>query len=121
MNKNLQKILLASLCVLTVAAFYRFHNLDKRGYFPGSDASSYACIAKTYRAGFDYIYRTKILKQDIGSISDYLYENGGQFGTAAKDGFVSIALIGTFIFADKNNAIIYTSALFGVASVMLLF
>jgi len=119
--KKAPKIFLICLCIFGVAMFYRFYSLDKRGYFPGNDASSYACIAKTYRAGFDYVFRAKILRQDVGSINEYLYDKGGQFGTAAKDGFVPIALIGSFVFGNSPNAVIYTSAFFGTATVMLLF
>ena len=121
MIKKAPKIFLIYLCIFAVSILYRFYGLNKRGYFPGSDASSYACIAKTYRAGFDYILRAKILRQDIGSMNDYLYDKGGQFGTAAKDGFVPIALIGSFVFGNSPNAVIYTSAFFGTATVMLLF
>lgn len=118
---KIKAIFILYLCILIVAIFYRFYNLDKRGYFPGSDAAGYAGMVKTYRAGFDYIVRAKILKQDVGSMNDYLYENGGQFGSAAKEGIIPIGLIGSIVFGNNANTILYTSAFFGVFTVMLLF
>ena len=107
--------------ITIVALFYRFYDLDKRGYFPGSDAPGYAGVVRTYRAGFDYIIRAKILNQHLGSMNDYLYENGGQIGTAAKDGILPIGLIGSIIFGNNANTILFTSAMFGVFTVIFLF
>lgn len=119
-TKKARNLFIIYACIFVIALFYRSYNLDKRGYFPGSDAPSYAGIVKTYRAGLDYIVKSKILKHDIGSMNDYLYENGVQFGTGAKDGIVLIGLLGSIIFGNDANAMLYTSAIFGVFTVMLL-
>jgi hypothetical protein len=120
-NNKLNPVFLAYLCVFIVSLFYRFYDLDKRGYFPGNDAASYASIAKTYRNASDYIVRTKILGQAIGSMNDYLHESGGEFSPAAKFGLIPIGLIGSLVFGNNPNTMLYTSAMFGVITVLFLF
>lgn len=120
-NNKLNPIFLAYLCVLIVSFSYRFYDLDKRGYFPGSDAASYSSIVKTYRNASDYIIRTKILGQAIGNMNDYLYESGGEFSPAAKFGLIPIGLMGSLVFGNSPNTMLYTSALFGVITVLFLF
>lgn len=120
-TQKAKSIFFIYLCIFFVSVLYRFYDLDKRGYFPRSDAPVYAGVIKTYRAAIDCIIKGKILKQDIGSINEYLYENGGQFATLAKDGLIPIGLIGSVIFGDNANTMLYTSAVFGVLTVILLF
>lgn len=120
-DRKVQAALFMCLCILVVSLFYRFYELDKRSYFPCTDAPDYAGLVTTYREAFDYIVKTKILKQDIGSMNDYLYEKGMQFGTAAKDSLIPIGLIGSIIFGNNANTILYTSAIFGVFTIILLF
>lgn len=116
-----KKLFLLYLCLFFVSGFYRFYNLDKRSFFPGSDAPVYAGIVRTYRAGIDYVIRSKILRQDIGSANDFFYENGGEINAAAKDGVIPIGLAGSILFGNNENTILYTSALFGVLSTLLIF
>lgn len=120
-NKRFRYMFLIYFCLFAVSMFYRFYDLDRRSFFSGSDAPGYAGVVRTYRAGLDYIVRAKILGQNIGSANDYLYENGGQFGTAGKDGIISLGLIGSIIFGNNTSTFLYTSAIFGVFTVLLLF
>jgi len=120
-RKNIQSVVFLYIGIFAISIFYRFYNLDKRGYFPRSDAPAYAGIIKTYRASLDYIINGVVLKRAIGSMNDYLYENGGQFGSIAKDGLIPIGLIGSIIFGNKINTMLYISAFFGVLTVMLIF
>lgn len=120
-TKKIINLFFIYVCIFSVSLFYRFYDLDRHGFFPGSDAPGYAGVVKTYRAGLDYLVRNKILSQHITNVNEYLYENGGQIGTAAKDGLIPIGLTGSIIFGNNNNTILYTSAAFGVLTVLLLF
>ena len=105
-----------------MSLFYRFYDLDKRGYFPSNDTAAYANVVKSYKAAVDYIIKSKILRQDIGSMNDYLYKNGGHFyNPSAKFALIPIGLIGSLVFGSNANTVLYTYATFGVLTVILSF
>ena len=119
-SKNVQSVFF--VCIFAVSLFYRFYDLDKRGYFPSNDTAAYANVVKSYKAAVDYIIKSKILRQDIGSMNDYLYKNGGHFyNPSAKFALIPIGLIGSLVFGSNANTVLYTYATFGVLTVILLF
>lgn len=119
-SKKVQSVFF--ICIFAVSLFYRFYDLDKRGYFPSNDTAAYANVIKSYKAAVDYIIKSKILRQDIGSMNDYLYKNGGHFyNPSAKFALIPIGLIGSLIFGSNTNTVLYIYATFGVFTVILLF
>ncbi|MBM3251163.1 MAG: hypothetical protein FJZ11_00075 [Candidatus Omnitrophica bacterium] len=108
------------LVILVIAGFFRFYNLEKRGLFDW-DEGYYVELTKTYRAGFDYFIKSKLLGQNAPPLSEYLLNNGGTFQSVFKDGFTYFSVFTSFIFGMTYNTILYSNALIGVLTVILLY
>ncbi|MFC1804606.1 ArnT family glycosyltransferase [Candidatus Omnitrophota bacterium] len=115
-----QKTLIYIITIFTVAAFFRFYDLEKRGLFEW-DEGYYVELVKTHRAGFDYLIKTRILGQNPGDLGVYIYENGGAFESVSKDGFTYFSALASVIFGMSENTILFTNALIGALTALLIF
>jgi len=117
---SVKKNIIIILILLSISVFYRFYNLQERGLFEW-DEGYYTQLVTSYRAGFDYLLKSNILHQDIGSFSQYLLKNGGTFKSVFKDGFTYSSFLTSFFFGINHNIILNINALIGALSVLLIY
>jgi len=111
---------ICALFITALAIFFRFYLLEDRGLFIW-DEGYYTQIIASYRAGFDYLVKTHILGQDLGSIAQYLHNYGGTFKSVFKDGFTYSGFLTSIIFGVSHNTVLYTNALVGSLSVIMVY
>lgn len=116
--KRLDSILLFT--VLSLSIFLAFFHLEERSLLDWDEAY-YLNIIKTWRAGADWIVY-KIFKpaqvMNFG-LSDYILEYGGAINTFAKEGFLAVVFLFSYLFGTQDTAILRVSALFGIFTVLL--
>lgn len=108
------------LVVLSLSIFLAFFHLEKRSLLDWDEAY-YLNIVKTWRAVADWgIYKIfKPVQVMHFGLSDYILEYGGAINTFAKDGFLAVAFLFSYLFGTQDTAILRVSALFGVLTVFL--
>src|SRR3989338_2953843 len=108
------------LIILALSIFLTFFHLEERSLLDWDEAY-YLNIVKTWRAGADWVV-FKIFKpaqiMHFG-ITDYILEYGGAINTFAKDGFLAIVFLFSYLFGTQDTAILRVSALLGVLTVLL--
>jgi len=108
------------LLLLFVATFFRFNMLEERGLFEW-DEGYYIQLAATYRAGFDYLVKKNIAKEEMPSLGEYLLDKGGAPKSVFKDGFTYMLFLASFIFGMNYNTALFLNALLGSLTVIALY
>jgi len=112
------------ILVIGLGAALRFWDLSSRGLF-SHDEGYYFLGAKTLATAANYI-KIKFLgskkeRLELPRFGEYLRKEGGDYPVGAKHGFYILGAIGLLFFGVKDYAILYTSAIFGVLSIILIY
>jgi hypothetical protein len=87
------RVRLLTLGILAVAAILRFWNLSERGLVEW-DGAHYVGVAKTWGAGLTWLWDRYVLNEAVPSLSERLLTDGVASSTTAKEGFISVLLLG---------------------------
>lgn len=106
--------------ILILSVFLTFFILEKRSLLDWDEAY-YMNIIKTWRAGADW-FAYKIFNPEKimhFGLSDYVLEYGGAINTFAKDGFLALVFLFSYLFGTQDTAILRVSGLFGILTVLI--
>lgn len=108
--------------ILVFSFFLTSWQLKKRSLLDW-DEGYYLNIVKTWRATADWfiykVFRPSIIK-DTG-IEEFVLERGGALNTFAKDGFLTVVFLFSYLFGIHDTTILWVSVIFGVLTVYLVY
>lgn len=110
------------IVILASGLFLNFCRLEKRSLLDWDEAY-YLEVIKTWRAGADWItYKIfKPVKVAHLTFSGYVLKHGGAINTFAKDGFLAIVFLFSFLAGIRDVTILWVSSIFGVLTVWIVY
>lgn len=113
-------VLFLLVLIISLSMFLRFSGLDKSGIF-AFDEGIYFNLVKTMRLPLDYsLEKAKGFAIDM-NFSEYIYKKGAYHFMAGKPTYILLAFFVSVFTGLKDYTLPFTSAFFGVLTVILTF